>query len=145
MSCNTAEPEDYLIPNDYKGRVCIIFNRNQGAPTKYENGRRVYQIPDNGILLTQFKDEYGLIDHHYYHIDKSGKRTALKIYTYSYNPDGTTKWKIENAREIGIFFRWHNRRSRQHVFKAANKNHVTCARFLFDKLHSRANWEYPRN
>jgi len=66
LSCNNPEPETYLIPREFTGRVDVIFNRKDGSPPKYENGRRVYEIPSSGVLLTQFKDEYGLVDHRYY-------------------------------------------------------------------------------
>ena len=55
LSCNNPESETYLIPQGFTGRVNVIFSRKDGAPTKYENNRRVYEIPANGVLLTQFK------------------------------------------------------------------------------------------
>jgi hypothetical protein len=103
-SCHQKpEAETYLIPEGFKGRATVIFNQKEGASPKYENGRRVYEIPANGILLTQFKDEYGIVDHQYYYINSSGKKTALQIYKYEYNKDGTTKWIIKNKNEEGIF------------------------------------------
>ena len=103
LSCNNPEPETYLIPRKFTGRVSVIFNRKDGTPPKYENGRRVYEIPANGILLTQFKDEYGLVDHQYYYVDSSGRRTTLEIYKYDHNKDGTVKWIVKDPKEIGIF------------------------------------------
>jgi len=46
------DPETYLTPQGFAGWVSIVFSRVEGVPPKYENGRRVYQIPVNGILLT---------------------------------------------------------------------------------------------
>ena len=66
---NHPEPETYLIPKGFTGRVNVIFNQKNGAAIKYENGRRIYEIPSNGILLTQIKDEYGIINHQYYYVD----------------------------------------------------------------------------
>ena len=103
LSCSNPEPEDYLLPEGFKGRATVIFNQKEGASPKYENGKRVYEIPANGILLTQFKDEYGIVNHHYYYVDSNGKRTALPIYQYEYNKDGTTKWIVKNENETGIF------------------------------------------
>ena len=95
--------ETYFIPKGFKGRVNLIFNQIKGEPPKYENGRRIYQIPANGILLTQFKDEYGIVDHQYYYIDGSGNKNPLQIFKYEYNKDGTTKWVIKDKYETGIF------------------------------------------
>ena len=103
LSCNNPEPETYLIPQGFIGRVNVIFNQKGGAKPKYENGRRIYEIPNDGILLTQCQEEYGLIDHRYYYIGANGEKTALKIYQYDHNKDGTVKWKINNPNEIGIF------------------------------------------
>jgi hypothetical protein len=103
-SCSQKpEPETYLIPQGFTGRVNILFNREDGVPRKYEDGRRVYQIPANGILLTQFRDEYGFVDRRYYYFDSSGKRTQLHIYKHDYYADGRVKWIVSDSNEIGIF------------------------------------------
>lgn len=101
--CSKPEPETYIIPFGYLGRVNIIFNQKNGMPVKYENGRRIYEIPSNGILLTQFKDEYGFINHQFYYSDILGNRQLLPIYKEERNSDGTTKWIIKNNDEVGIF------------------------------------------
>jgi hypothetical protein len=97
------KPETYLIPDGFKGKINIIFNQPRGLPQRYENGRRVYDIPSNGILLTRFKDEYGIIDHQYFYVDKGGNKSPLEIFHYQYNKDGTTKWIIQDSGKVGIF------------------------------------------
>lgn len=74
------EPETYLIPDGFKGKVNIIFNQPNGSPVLYENGRRVYVIPSNGILLTQFKNEDGFVNHEYYYVGSAGTREKLQIF-----------------------------------------------------------------
>lgn len=123
ISCNQkAEPETYLIPSDFNGEVNILFNQNGipvkykneygrdtiytpklGNPIKYENGRRIYEIPANGILLTQFKDTYGFIDKKYFSVNNNGERMPMKVFDYEYNKDGTIKWVVNNKNEKGIF------------------------------------------
>jgi hypothetical protein len=50
-SCNQkAEPETYLIPSNFVGKVNILFSRSDGVAKIYEGNRRVYKIPSNGIL-----------------------------------------------------------------------------------------------
>jgi len=94
------EPETYLIREGYKGRVNIIFNQRDGVPPKYEKARRIYEVPGNGILLTQFKDEYGLVDHRYFYVDSNGKRTSLEILTENMFESNDSK---VNQNSIGIF------------------------------------------
>jgi hypothetical protein len=55
-NCNTkGEQEIIIVPRNFKGYVIIIHNQKDGMPTKYEGNKRVYEIPKNGILKTQFK------------------------------------------------------------------------------------------
>jgi hypothetical protein len=103
FGCREPEAESYYIQKGFQGRINIIFNQSKGDSFKYENGRRVYQIPSNGILLTQFKDEYGIVDHQYYYVDGIGNKKALKIFSYDYNKDGTTKWIVKDRNEVGVF------------------------------------------
>jgi hypothetical protein len=58
ISCRNPEPADFLIPKGYLGRVAVVFEQKGGEKPKYLNGRRIYEIPSNGILLTQFKAEF---------------------------------------------------------------------------------------
>ncbi|MFC3160451.1 DUF6843 domain-containing protein [Chryseobacterium arachidis] len=74
------EPEIYLIPTSYRGKVNVIFNQAKGQEIMYEGDKRVYRIPENGILLTKAKPEYGFIRHEYHFVDSSGKRTLIKYY-----------------------------------------------------------------
>jgi hypothetical protein len=102
-----AEPETFLIEKGYRGKINVIFNQPNGQAEKYENGHRIYEIPRNGILLTRFKDDYGLIDQQYFLVDASGKREALKeLDVRSFNEEWTTtKNSIEPSRdEFGVFF-----------------------------------------
>src|SRR3954469_1375560 len=76
---NSPQPETYLIASGFTGRVNVIFNQKGTQPAKYENGRRIYLIPENGILLTQFAAQYGLVDHQYYYLNKNGERRPILI------------------------------------------------------------------
>ena len=62
---NRAEPDVHYIPKDFRGSVFIIFNRKDGNPKEYdEKGRRVYRIPESGILKTQFAPNFGTYNSH---------------------------------------------------------------------------------
>jgi hypothetical protein len=74
---NQAEPETHLIPKGYKGYVIIIFDEKNGVPEKYENGSRVYEIPSDGVLRTQFKKQKGWIAPgkvNYYYYDNNERQ-----------------------------------------------------------------------
>lgn len=77
-SClKSGDDEIHLIPDGFTGTVVIIFNQPDGIPQKWERGRRVYEIPVNGILKTQFSFNKGLIDDKYYYINAIGQRKEI--------------------------------------------------------------------
>ena len=78
-SCAQQKAEDTirLIPEGYMGSVLIIFNQADGQPKEYEDDKRIYRIPDNGILKTQFKPNYGVQNHQFFYVDKGGDRTEI--------------------------------------------------------------------
>ena len=68
----SAEDEVFVLPNDFEGCVIVLFEEENGNPKEYnQEGDRVYYIPDNGILKTQFKNEEGWRDVKY--IRKDGR------------------------------------------------------------------------
>lgn len=56
-SCRNITYETILIPEGYTGDVIIIFNQKGKEKRKFEGKHKVYEIPKDGILLTEFKDE----------------------------------------------------------------------------------------
>ena len=104
----TAEPETFLVPIDFRGRVNIIYNQKCGEEPEFENDRRIYRIPNNGLLLTKFKKPSGLIDHQYYLVNENGTRTKLtKMDVRDYNEDYTiTKNPNEPSRDTLGVFKW---------------------------------------
>lgn len=78
QGCNYAEDAVHLIPMGYRGPVIIIFGQDEKGRTKeYEEGKRVYRIPDNGVLLTKFKLSRGIHDYEFYYVDKNGGRHMI--------------------------------------------------------------------
>lgn len=56
------EPETYLLPKDYVGAFYIVFNVAGGEPVRRQDGARVYEIPESGVLLTQGNTNEGVIE-----------------------------------------------------------------------------------
>lgn len=59
FSCDKKEEEIYVLPENYIGYVIVIYEQENGVEKKYEGDKRVYEIPQSGILKTQFKGNYG--------------------------------------------------------------------------------------
>ena len=62
-SCERGEHEIIVVPENYKGHFVVIFNVKTGKPRKYSGKTRIYEIPSNGILKTQFSGNYGWLDY----------------------------------------------------------------------------------
>jgi hypothetical protein len=91
------EKETYLIPEGYKGTVLVIFNQPDGEKPEYEDGRRIYRIPQTGVLFTQLKDEQGIINQEYFYISPNGERRKLGVLdTRDFNEEWTT---VKNPHE----------------------------------------------
>jgi hypothetical protein len=68
LGCTRANKAIFLIPNHYSGEVVVIFNQKNGSSKKDKNGRRLYEIPDNGILLTKNSREKGKFNYKFYYV-----------------------------------------------------------------------------
>lgn len=78
-----AESETFLIPQNFRGQFQIAFDESCGQPTNYENGKRIYQIPDNGVLITKFKQTNGVIDRKFFLVDENGNRAEMTDFHWS--------------------------------------------------------------
>lgn len=77
-SCNaTGEQEVIVVPKNFKGYIIIIFNQIDGTPVKYEGKKRVYEIPQNGILKTQFNPNDGWQEFPEYYYEKIAPENKL--------------------------------------------------------------------
>ncbi|MCP4053268.1 DUF6843 domain-containing protein [Mesoflavibacter sp. CH_XMU1422-2] len=92
---NTIKPETYLIPENYTGKIKIVYGLDCGIEPKIENGRKILEIPNDGILFVKYKFKSGIIDHEYYSIDKKGEK--IKLEHYENYKDGT-----KNVPGIGL-------------------------------------------
>ncbi len=72
---NGPDKEVHIIPNGYIGLITIIYAQPIGIPEEYDSlRRRVYRIPINGILHTQFTKNPGcfsLKDRVFYYADSA--------------------------------------------------------------------------
>lgn len=103
---NSAEPEIFLIPEDYRGRVNIIFKKGCGQELAKTDEGFVYNIPDSGILILNADQKFGIIRHTYFLIDKNGNRTELpKMDVRDFNEEWTIdKTPNEPDRDkLGVF------------------------------------------
>lgn len=78
IGCSTGgEQEVLVVPKNFKGYVLVIFNQKNGQPIRYMGKKRVYEIPANGILKTQFKVNNGWRDLTEYYVDEISHENML--------------------------------------------------------------------
>lgn len=70
-------PEKHLIPEDYRGQVFIVAEVSRGASPQREGRWIVFDIPENGILLTQDSLSSGWHRSEFYLVDSKGERRRL--------------------------------------------------------------------
>lgn len=103
---NTVGPETFLIPENYRGRVNVIYKEGCGIKLEKSKEGLVYKIPNDGILILDKEQKYGFIDHEYYLVGQNGKRTELpKMDVRDFNEEWTSeKNPNEPPRDkLGVF------------------------------------------
>lgn len=94
----TSSSDDiFLIPNGFKGKIEIIYGKKDGKPKEFEKGWRVYRIPKDGILKTQFElsgNSIKLSESKYYFIDNENKREIIDSYCSHCEVPDTLKTQV---------------------------------------------------
>jgi hypothetical protein len=71
-------PSTFLIPSNFEGTVRIVFDETCGMPPEIENGRQLFKVSQNGIIIS--KTEMTIPnnkDDNFYFIDGDNKRTKI--------------------------------------------------------------------
>lgn len=77
-----ARPETFLVPDNFHGVVYVIYDEQNGNPKEYEGLRRVYRIPETGVLFTKFPQTQGIHDRKFYYLKPNGSRRELGVLDY---------------------------------------------------------------
>ncbi|KAA5536549.1 hypothetical protein F0919_02455 [Taibaiella lutea] len=75
-SCTAREPDIFILPDNFRGGILIIYNQKNGIAPQYHRKSRVYVIPKNGILKTQFSidSDWSALPQFYYSSISSANR-----------------------------------------------------------------------
>lgn len=105
---NHVTPATYLIPRDFRGKIQIIYGEPCGQRLQMVDNRKIFIIPDNGVLIVQDELETGFINNEYYFVDKGGNKLQKidELIRQSFNEEyTTTKNKKEPPRnKVALFF-----------------------------------------
>ena len=109
-----AEPETFLIPQNFRGRFEIVFDEPCGQSTIYEKEHRIYTIPEDGILIFNTKRTLGVTDRKFYLIDEKGNQTELPQFHWSEFEREKEDWHWKSAKTnlskdlVGVFWAYTN-------------------------------------
>lgn len=105
-----AEPETFLLPNDYRGPFVVLLIEGCGSTIPYENGRRIYNIPPSGVLSYSGKTTEGVIDRRFALSNSDGTFTQLPEFDHSAFDEEIRSFKWRFSREeltketLGVFW-----------------------------------------
>ena len=107
-SCaQNVTPQTFLIPKNFKGQIILIYDQPCGIDVPLTNGRLVFKIPENGILILKNKHETGIINHEYYLVNESGSQISKLefLIQQNYNEDYTTTKNPDepDRNKLGVF------------------------------------------
>jgi len=80
FSCSTKERTDvvWLVPEGYIGAIGVYYDyEEEGAEIEYENKKRVYRIPESGILKTKFSSNVWIENDNVFYLDEFGNRSEI--------------------------------------------------------------------
>lgn len=103
---NTVGPETFLIPENYQGKILIIFKEGCGTQLEKTDEGIIYKIPNDGMLIIDNEFKTGLTEHRYFYVDSLGIRTEIpKMDVRNFNEEWTLeKNPNEPPRDkLGIF------------------------------------------
>jgi hypothetical protein len=66
---NAAEAETFLIPGDYRGEIVVFYDEPCGQPPEFRDGRRLYRLSADGVLITQHSKNRGYFNRRFFSAD----------------------------------------------------------------------------
>lgn len=76
FGCGVRDRERVLLPAEYKGCVYVVYGETCGDEERHL-GARVLRIPEDGILVSAFEYQSGLIRRDYFQIDDRGEELEM--------------------------------------------------------------------
>jgi len=135
-------PERYLIPEDFRGTVYVVFDQDNGKEKEYEGIHRIYRIPESGILFTQFsqnEDVYSFQE--FYFVDSNGKREELgELDNRHFNgPNTINPRATEPPRDSLVVF---NKRTTGRILASDGQNYYNYKALTVGVYNSIEKWDY---
>ncbi len=76
-----GETEIIIVPRNFKGYAIVVYDQKDSMPVKYDGNKRIYEIPQTGILRTQFNIDTGWREFPEYYYERIA--TENKVPTFA--------------------------------------------------------------
>lgn len=91
-------PETFLIPKNFRGQITLMYDEPCGQTAPKTDGRLIYKIPANGVMILTNKFETGIVDQKCYFVDDNWK--PIEEIPQIMQPDFNKDYTIEkNGKE----------------------------------------------
>jgi hypothetical protein len=99
-----AKPEIFLVPNNYQGEILVLFDQSNGDSVEYLNGKRIYRIPQDGILFTQFPWNPGFKNHKFCYLTENSKTVIDEVKQAFMFKNGSADSNLVSVIDKGPYF-----------------------------------------
>ncbi|MEL6987073.1 MAG: hypothetical protein AAGK97_04510 [Bacteroidota bacterium] len=94
-SCKDGQDSIRVFPKGFEGHAIIIFDEEKGKELVIEEGKRLYQFPESGVVISKADENYGPQTHQYFfETDKSERRGIAFISAFNYDAVNKSETKI---------------------------------------------------
>lgn len=139
-----AEPETFLVPNIYRGEIVVFYDEPCGREPKKENGRRIYEISNKGVLITKFKKNQGILDQEFFLVEDEQNRIEIPYFRRQNFETEKKEWTTfqkgpneEFTREtVGAFFAY----GRETYFLSGNSLGYIISNYHYFERDEKERW-----
>lgn len=103
LGINRAEPETFLLPDGFRGEFVIFYDEPCGTDPKYIGGRRIYEIPKSGVLITKFSKDRGLLDRKFFFVSNDGSMREIPEFRRQDYETERKEWNLSHTTPVEDF------------------------------------------
>ncbi len=93
---SSAKSETFLIPDQYRGQIVIFYDEPCGSEEVEENGRRVYVIGTDGILITKVNKNSGYLNRNFFYVNENWERSEIPEFRRQNFETEKKEWNLYN-------------------------------------------------
>jgi hypothetical protein len=92
LSLTNPEPEIFLIPKNFRGKIAIYYNQNCGQPLQRDGVKRIFDVSQNIFFITSDSQTVGIINRKFYFVDENGNKSKIPEFHWTKFEDEKNDW-----------------------------------------------------